>query len=136
MRHKPWTIAGIFSVVVLIGGCSNQTIWQAAASGNQDRVNWVLLWEPKQINQLDPERQWTPLQHAIANSYGDMAQLLLEKGADPDATSWDGRTARSFTVEVKSDIMRQFILDRLDDAIVRREEQAESAIAGVKTINR
>ena len=131
MTHKRWTTLVILCAVALISGCSSQTIWQAAASGDQDEVDWVLFWNPKLINQLDQEKQWTPLQHAIANSYGDMAALLLEKGADPNATSWDGRTARGFAVEVKNDIMRQFILDHIDETIVRREEEAESAIAGV-----
>ena len=128
--QKIWLTLMGAAVIFALAGCSKDALWQGAYEGDQDRVNWELLWHRDRINELDQARQWTPLQYAISNSYGDMAALLLKKGADPDIQSGDGRIALDFTDDVENSLMRQFIVDRIKQMLAQREaEQSESVVA-------
>ncbi len=128
--QKIWLTLTGAAVIFVLAGCSKDALWQGAYEGDQDRVNWELHWHHDRINELDQAKQWTPLQYAISNSYGDMAALLLKKGADPEVRSGDGRTARDFADDVENSIMRQFIVDRIDQTLAQRNaEQSESVVA-------
>ena len=126
MRKKWWALVVLTAVVGVLAGCTSNSIWEAAQKGDQGHAGWVLFWEPEMIDELDPQTQWTPLQHAIENSYGDMVAKLLAKGADPDVKSGDGRTAWDFANEVPNDIMRSFILDSMRQTVAKRQADAQS----------
>ena len=127
MRSR-WNTLTVLAMVGTFGGCNSKSIWQAAYAGDQDTVNSILFWDKffktDKVNQIDEARQWTPLHYAINNSYGDMAVLLLDKGADPRIVSGDGRTARQFAEQVSNDLMRNFILSRVDDVLANCEFMA------------
>ena len=64
----------------------------AAAGDNVERVRRVILLGVS----VSPQTPvgWTPLHFAAANGYGRVADVLLEAGADPRATTGEGLTAR------------------------------------------
>lgn len=124
MMRRTWLTLAALGLGFALGGCNRTTIWEAAHRGDTESARWIAHRHPEQIDQLDEKNQWTPVQWAIANSYGETAAELLKHGADPNIQSGDGRTARDFASEVPNEIMQKFIFDSIDGAIARREAEA------------
>jgi hypothetical protein len=67
-------------------------IWTAAGEGNLDAVRQQLA-SGADINAKAPSIGLTPLMVAVLKGHGDVAGLLLEKGAKPNIGNNDGSTA-------------------------------------------
>jgi len=62
------------------------TIFEAAAMGQLDRVRELLLLEPGFVDQWSPDG-FSALHLAAFFGHADVAQLLIERGADVDAVA-------------------------------------------------
>lgn len=58
----------------------------AASDHDPDHATRLLEKDPKLVNAIELPNRWTPLHRAVAFHCETVAQLLLEKGADPNAT--------------------------------------------------
>jgi hypothetical protein len=67
-----------------MGGMDRSMLYYAASHGNEEMVDLLLSFKPKKINQTD-EEGFTPLHEALAKGHLDIAQKLLDAGADINA---------------------------------------------------
>lgn len=59
----------------------------AAGEGNLDRVKEIIASNPEFVN---GNEQQTPLQRALDNGKAEVERYLLQHGADPNLSSWNG----------------------------------------------
>ena len=69
-------------------------LWKATEEGNVDTCRRLL--EDQSIDVDEPHKLWTPLMKAAEEGYAEIAQLLLDRGADIKCTNRKGRDALSF----------------------------------------
>ncbi len=70
---------------------SENTIYDAAVFGEFEQVEALLDEDPSLVNSTD-EYGFTPLHGVVGEDHFDMAQLLIDKGADVNAANEDGVT--------------------------------------------
>jgi uncharacterized protein len=83
-------ILSILSVGVLAAGCG--TVADAAFHGNRSEVA-SLVESGKDINQQDSVNHWTGLMWAASEGHTEIADYLIQHGADPNLKDDDGLTA-------------------------------------------
>lgn len=89
----------------------------AVASG-QDRIVDALLHITKQVNDVEPEKGYTPLLIAATKGYTTIVRLLLEYGANPNMKTFDGITALHNAVyEKQIDIVKLLLEYGADPSI-------------------
>ena len=69
-------------------------LWKATEEGNVDTCRRLL--EDQSVDTDEPHKLWTPLMKASENGNAEIAELLLNRGADIKATNRKGRDALSF----------------------------------------
>ena len=69
-------------------------LWKATEEGNVDTCRRLL--EDQSIDVDEPHKLWTPLMKAAEEGYPEIAQLLLDRGADIKCKNRKGRDALSF----------------------------------------
>lgn len=88
-RHAPPLLRGITLLALLsvLGGCQRnspiQRINQAALTGDAATVKQMLNEHPAIVNNYGTDL--TPLECAVIGNHPDVAKMLLEHGADPNA---------------------------------------------------
>jgi ankyrin repeat protein len=75
------------------GGGAASGIFDAAKSGDVQRVNEIITKDPAAVNRKDPRFGATPLHFAALRGQEAVVDLLLASGADPKAVNGDGETA-------------------------------------------
>jgi len=80
---------------VLLAGCGasvpDVSIHAAAGEGNIEAVKQHLA-VGVDVNEKGGRYGLTPLQYAVANDHKEVAELLIDKGADVNAKMGDGQT--------------------------------------------
>jgi ankyrin repeat protein len=74
------------------GGGAAADIFDAARSGDVQRVNALVTQDPSVVNAKDPRFGATPLHFAALKGHEAVVDLLLASGADPKAVNKDGET--------------------------------------------
>ena len=83
-----WVLFGVLLALLVFvlrsrfWGPGAGNIHEAAREGKVARVTKLLAADPELVNARDIRSRWTPLQWAVYGGHKDVAQLLLEKGAD------------------------------------------------------
>jgi ankyrin repeat protein len=70
---------------------------QSALANGHQGIALKLIDGGAPIN--EPEGGWTPLHYAAYNNLSEIAQILLERGADPQAKTAEGKTPLDFARE-------------------------------------
>ena len=86
---------------------------RAAANGNLAIVN--LLLEHRSPIDASDIGGWTPLHHACAESHGDCAAALCQRGADTDRTDADGKRAFQLVQDQK---VQRFLIQQCPELFV------------------
>ncbi|MGE3820245.1 MAG: ankyrin repeat domain-containing protein, partial [Isosphaeraceae bacterium] len=104
-------LAGMFTIVPLTVGVStlattsasrkpegptlaegSTTLWAAARAGDLAAIERHLA-SGASVDAVDPERGGTPVMWAAVKGQAEAMDLLIQRGADVNAVSWDGGTA-------------------------------------------
>ena len=76
---------------------SAEEIVEAAKNGNLGKVKTILAQDPSKMNALDEEK-YTPLHWACMRAHWDVAEYLIENGADVNVQGGDGGTVMNWAV--------------------------------------
>ncbi len=106
---------GLLAIGVALIACavpavaSDATIFVAAQAGDRAMVDQLLTADPDALSARDATRQ-TPLHYAVLARDAAICRLLLERGADVNATDKDGNTplhvaARSLRTEAAMQLL-------------------------------
>lgn len=117
MKHK--TIITIL-FALLIGFVTTTNLFSQEFEGQQ-KVTWNTIEGAKQliasgadINQQDNLSGYTPLMHALNSKNKELAQLLIEHGADFKIKGKDGATALILACGVSPDLAKLLLLKGAD----------------------
>ena len=92
---------GVFFVVLFVlylaVAASAETIVEAAKNGDLQAVKNLLAQDPSNLNATD-EAKYTPLHWACMRAHWDVAEYLIEKGADLNVAGGDGGTQINWAV--------------------------------------
>src|SRR5262249_20812227 len=66
-------------------------IYDAAVFGERDRVERIVGEQPEAVNEAD-DNGFTPLHGLAEEEHPDIAQFLIDRGADVNAANLDGIT--------------------------------------------
>jgi ankyrin repeat protein len=91
---------------------------QATWNGDEGLVG-LLLKKGAQVNPKTTDSVRTPLQNAAASRHTDVARLLLENKADPNARDFSGETALGIAVECDEPDMVKLLLENKADPNAR-----------------
>ena len=86
---------------VLLVGCGPpaRNIWQAATVGNIEAVKQHLAAGVDVDVKAESSDEWTPLHYAAYSSQKEVAELLIDKGADVNAKDKNGKTPLDWAVD-------------------------------------
>jgi ankyrin repeat protein len=87
----------VLMVLYLAAAASAETIVEAAKNGDLQAVNSILSQDPSKLNAID-ESKYTPLHWACMRAHWDVAEYLIEKGADLNVIGGDGGTQINWAV--------------------------------------
>jgi len=103
-----WTIA---MALLLCGGAVRAAdIHDAVKSGDVEKVRALILTDTNLINAKNNDG-WTPLHIAAANGKDDMAEMLLDHGADVNAKDNGGATPLLYAAMYGQKEVAQVLLD-------------------------
>ena len=107
MKHLLLTT---IAAVLLVGCVKHENIFEAIEWGNIEAVKWHLA-AGTDVNVKGGFADGTPLHYAAANGHKEIAELLIEKGADLNAKDEDGGTPLDYAIEFKhtqtADLLRK-----------------------------
>ena len=87
----------VLFVLSLAFAASAETIVEAAKNGDLQAVKNLLAQDPSNLNATD-EAKYTPLHWACMRAHWDVAEYLIEKGADLNVAGGDGGTQINWAV--------------------------------------
>jgi len=90
----------LFSILLLVHltiTASAEEIVEAAKNGDLGKVKTILAQDPSKMNALDEEK-YTPLHWACMRAHWDVAEYLIENGADVSVQGGDGGTVMNWAV--------------------------------------
>ncbi|MEM9018640.1 MAG: ankyrin repeat domain-containing protein [Verrucomicrobiota bacterium] len=82
----------------------------AASAGNLEAVQWLVFEQGVDVNQR--VKGTNPLEQAVRNDHVEIVSLLLNEGADPNATYKDSTMPTILLVAMKKPMMSASLLDR------------------------
>ena len=92
MTKSAWIpVAAVFAALLIVAGCGApkpHSVWDAASAGNLALLK-ELVQKDRKLANAQNDIGWTPL-HAAANA--QVAEFLLDKGADVNARDKEGNT--------------------------------------------
>jgi len=100
MEGKTMRRAILFAMLILFHLAiiaSTEPIVEAAKNGNLQTVKVILAKDPSKLNAID-ENKYTALHWACMRAHWDVAEFLIEKGADLNVVGGDGGTQINWAV--------------------------------------
>jgi ankyrin repeat protein len=88
---KRFVLFTLFVFIHLVIMASGEEIVEAAKRGDLQAVKAILSNDPSKLNALDEEK-YTPLHWACMRAHWDVAEYLIEQGADLNIQGGDGGT--------------------------------------------
>jgi len=76
--------------------CENSALYGACERGDVKKVRQILESERRESIDLPEHLGWTPLLIAVAQQHADIAELLLQRGSNPNVANFHGRTPLCF----------------------------------------
>ena len=112
---------------VLLVGCGPpaRNIWQAATVGNIEAVKQHLAAGVDVDVKAEWYDEWTPLHYAAYSSQKEVAELLIDKGADVNAKDKNGKTPLDWAVDSPYSDEETADLLRKHGGKTKRELEAE-----------
>jgi len=81
----------VLSVLTVASEMPAETIFTAAKKGDLESVKRIAARDPSRVNALDDEK-YTPLHWACIRAHWDVAEFLIEQGAELNVRGGDGGT--------------------------------------------
>lgn len=118
----------IFRYLLLNGADPNSAMRNVSVKGDLDRLK-VLIDHGADINRPTSDFSLTPLQLAACHGHADVAQYMIENGADIYAKSLGGKTlierVRSEGHHAIADFMVSFVEQRQLDGAINQASQGQ-----------
>lgn len=94
LEFRSRQLGSVFFVLLLIAvsaaaAVNEETIVTAAKNGDLESVKRILARDPSRVNDLDDEK-YTPLHWACIRAHWDVAEYLIEQGAELNLLGGDG----------------------------------------------
>ncbi|MDD5249476.1 MAG: ankyrin repeat domain-containing protein [Rhodocyclaceae bacterium] len=106
-------------------------LMHAAWKGRKEAVRWLLAHGARVEREA---RQWTALHYAVFAGHGEVADLLLERGADINARSPNGSSVLMMAVyEGREDMARRLLARGADSGI--KNENGDGALEWAMKFN-
>ncbi len=94
---KKYVLFALVMMVHISILAAEEPIIEAAKIGDLETVKTILAGKPSKLNALD-EGKYTPLHWACIRAHWDVAEYLIEKGADVNVQGGDGGTPLNWAV--------------------------------------
>ncbi len=91
MENRTRLIGGLFAALLMAESLWAAEIHDAAAKGELAKVKTILAQNPQLVNSQGMNN-WVPLHFAVYSGHKDVVELLVAKGADPNAKDEEDRT--------------------------------------------
>jgi ankyrin repeat protein len=119
-------------VALALAGCSRQDMSPLAIAARDNDVAALtrLLAEGASLDTRSGNAGWTPLMHAVAARHREAAQLLLERGADPNVVAGQG-TALLIAASAGESELVATLLDHGANIRYRSAEGVDALVAAL-----
>lgn len=105
-----------------------ETLYSLARVGYEEGIEKALSYPLCNLERGDPKYNQSPLSHAAENGYERVAQILLDKGAEPNLADKSGRTALLWAVLNKHRAVAEQLLARGAD-VHKRDNEGWTALS-------
>lgn len=120
-------LVAVFSMCIFLCACNNnnkerQTLFEAAFAGDIDGVR-LSLRSGQDPNIYESLHGWTPLMQACAKGYTEIARMLLQAGANPNAQKFSGdkETALMYASQRGHEEIVKLLLEAKADPNIKNE---------------